>query len=132
MPRRPILPSILAALTMAVAALCGGGKAQSSDRSTSTGAEIRMAGAMRTETRRRATDAGAILRPAAVAADNAGSDRAIHGPESDECAALCAAPASDRCSGAGWVRKCVFFDLASPTEGLPRAPPSPLPITPLA
>lgn len=64
MPRRPTLRSLLAALTMAVAALCGGGKALASERGTASAVEIRAGTAIRADSRKRCTDAAI---PAAAA-----------------------------------------------------------------
>jgi len=73
MPRRPTLRSLLAAITMAVVALCGGGKAIAGERGTASAVEIRSGTATRADTRKRCAEAvvavAAIVEMRAESAD---------------------------------------------------------------
>ena len=83
MPRRPSLRSLLAAIAMAVVALCGGGKAMASERGTASAVEIRSGTATRADTRKRCAEAVAAV-AAGITEMRAGiADAARGGLDSD-------------------------------------------------
>jgi len=74
MPRSLSFRNAIAAITMAVASLCGGGKAIAEQKGTLSVAEVRAVATTRADTRRRQTEIVAVVSETEIAATDRADD----------------------------------------------------------
>lgn len=132
MPRRLSFRSMLAALAMAAAALCGGVKAQASVKGASPAVEIRSGAATRGEARRGCASLVAALPSEAIGHRDEAQPLDRSGPGGDTDIAVAAPPASPVVVRLGARDPFETIDAAGYPQALPRAPPSATFIAPTA